>query len=222
MADGEVAHICVHGIGPPRRELEPGESRYWVSETRFLDILDWVAGRPQMRLSFDDGNASDVQIGLPALLQRGLTATFFIVAGRLGQPGSLDHDDVRTLVASGMSVGSHGLTHEPWPKLDPMRLDRELVDARDVLEGVVGQPVDRVALPLGRYDRRVLRRLRQLGYAQVCTSDRRLVGHEAWLEHRFSLDHDDTPQTLTASISRAGRPRHRVRATAVGMIKRMR
>ena len=47
-----------------------------------------------MRISFDDGNASDLEIGLPALLERGLTATFFVLAGRLGRPGSLDADEV--------------------------------------------------------------------------------------------------------------------------------
>jgi len=35
-----------------------------------------------VQLSFDDGNRSDVGIALPALLERELSATFFVVAGR--------------------------------------------------------------------------------------------------------------------------------------------
>ena len=51
---------------------------------------------------------SDFVYGLPALLDRGLTATFFVVAGRLGEPGFLSENDVRTLVSAGMTIGCHG------------------------------------------------------------------------------------------------------------------
>ena len=53
-----------------------------------------------MRLSFDDGNSSDVEIALPALRERGLPRRFFVVAGRLDRPGSLSRDDVRELHAT--------------------------------------------------------------------------------------------------------------------------
>jgi hypothetical protein len=48
-----------------------------------LRILDDVVERPSVQISFDDANDSDVLIDMPALLDRGLNARFFIVAGRL-------------------------------------------------------------------------------------------------------------------------------------------
>ena len=50
-----------------------------------------------MRISFDDGNASDLDIALGALLERGLVGSFFVVAGRIGSRGSLDSDGLREL-----------------------------------------------------------------------------------------------------------------------------
>src|SRR6478672_13332779 len=145
--------LCFHGIGVPQRTLETGESRYWISVESFHAVLDSVAGRPSVRISFDDGNVSDVETALPALAARGLKATFFVLAGRLGHSGSLSRDHVRTLVAEGMRVGTHGMDHRPWVGMDDATRRRELVEARDQLRDVTGSPIDEAALPLGRYDR---------------------------------------------------------------------
>ena len=72
----------------PQRSLEPREDRYWTEEDRHHQILDAVAARAVARLSFDDGNLSDIEIGLVGLLQRDLTASFLVLAGRLESPGS--------------------------------------------------------------------------------------------------------------------------------------
>src|SRR5687767_10674733 len=94
-ATESVINICFHGIGTPGRDLEPGESRYWIGVDTFHRVLDDLVTWPAVRISFDDGNASDVEIGLPGLLSRGLTADFFVLAGRLGAPGSLDEPAVK-------------------------------------------------------------------------------------------------------------------------------
>src|SRR5215510_10937302 len=109
MTDDRVINILFHGVGTPQRELEPDEEHYWVSEDRFRSILDELAVISGVRISFDDGNASDAEIALPALLERGLRADFFVLAGRLGATGSLDDDDVRQLARHGMNIGSHGM-----------------------------------------------------------------------------------------------------------------
>ncbi len=38
--------LIFHGIGTPRRDLEPGEAAFWISRDRFLDVLDLVAADP--------------------------------------------------------------------------------------------------------------------------------------------------------------------------------
>ena len=83
-------NLTFHGVGEPQRRLDPGEANVWVSRERFLSMLDSVADRADVRITFDDGNASDVEHALPALRERGLNATFFVVAGRLGAPRFLD------------------------------------------------------------------------------------------------------------------------------------
>lgn len=220
------ASLCFHGVGEPRRTLEPGEFPYWISVETFRAVLDRVATlpptTPPVRITFDDGNVSDVETALPELTTRGLEATFFVLAGRLDEPGSLSRDDVRTLVAEGMRVGTHGMDHRPWVGLDDVTRQRELVEARDRLRDLTGIPIDEAALPLGRYDRRLLRQLRSLGYRHVHTSDRAWARPDAWLQPRFSLRDTDTIESVHTEMLTAPSFARRAERTAVGWVKRLR
>jgi peptidoglycan/xylan/chitin deacetylase (PgdA/CDA1 family) len=217
-----VINICFHGIGTPARELEPGESRYWIGVDTFHRVLDDLAGWPAVRISFDDGNASDIEIGLPALRARGLSADFFVLAGRLGAPGSLDEPAVKELVAAGMTVGTHGMNHIPWRGLDPATNKAELVDARARIAAVTGTPVDAAACPLGRYDRRLLGDLRRFGYRRVYTSDRRAANPNAWLQPRFSIRAEDTAESFRALATAVPPLPTRAKDAAKALLKRWR
>lgn len=196
----QLTNICFHGIGTPNRELEPGERKYWITRDQFEDIVDYLARKPSVQLSFDDGNASDAEIALPALARRGLQATFFPVAARIGRTGSIDSDGLRDLARQGMEIGSHGMHHQSWRRLTDAELDEELVLARRHIAEESGAAVDTAACPLGEYDRRVLTRLRRLGYSRVFTSDRCAARSESWLQPRYSVTEDDSPDTVRATI----------------------
>jgi peptidoglycan/xylan/chitin deacetylase (PgdA/CDA1 family) len=222
VTSSKVVNVCFHGIGTPGRELEPGEASYWVGEDQFRSILDEIAGWPAIRISFDDGNDSDVRIGLPALRERGLTATFFPLAGRLGAAGSLTADDVGEIASHGMIIGTHGMAHRNWRGMDEATREVEFVTARQQLASAAGTPVTEAACPLGRYDRRVLAALRELGYQHVYTSDRRVATAGAWLQPRFSVRSEDTAESLRQLI--LGRPSlaRRLRQSAARIRQRLR
>lgn len=222
MARDDVLNICFHGIGAPRRELEPGEDAYWVDTDRFLRILDEIAAWPSVRISFDDANASDVQIGLPALVERGLRAHFFLIAGRLGRQGSLAVGDVRELARQGMVIGTHGMSHRPWLGMNPATREAELVEARSRIEDASSVSVTDAACPLGRYNRRLLSDLRRLGYRRVYTSDRRVARPGSWLQPRFSVHRDDTGESLRATLLSQPSLARRARQEVVGVVKRLR
>jgi peptidoglycan/xylan/chitin deacetylase (PgdA/CDA1 family) len=222
MARHDMLNVCFHGVGTPQRELEPGEDAYWVDVDRYLRILDEIATWSSARISFDDANTSDVQISLPALVERGLSAQFFLVAGRLGKPGSLAVEDVRELVDRGMAIGTHGMSHQSWLNMNAVAREAELVEARQRIEDVSGVPVTEAACPLGRYDRRLLSDLRRLGYLRVYTSDRRVASQDSWLQPRFSVRREDTPESLRAALLSRPSLARRTRVTVVGLVKRLR
>lgn len=221
MRRRDVRNLCFHGIGSPGRTIDDDEARYWVSRDGYLRILDEIVTWPAVTLSFDDGNASDVELALPGLLERGQLATFFVLAGRIDAPGSLAVEQVSALASAGMRVGSHGMDHVSWRSMSRAVRQRELVEARAVIAEIVGDVTD-AALPRGQYDRTTLSWLRRLGYRTVHTSDRRPAAAGAWLQPRFSVLYDDTPQTLARRVL-AGRPPHERAALELkGLLKRVR
>ena len=203
--------VCFHGVGTPAHEREPGEAGYWVDHDRFRVILDWVAQVPRVAISFDDGNRSDVDVVLPALSERGIVATFFPVVRRLGDRWSISPHGLEELLAAGMDVGTHGLTHRPWSGL------RGDVARAEVL---LGRRVDRTAAPLGRYDRHTLALLRASGCAEVNVSDQRPARPGAWVQPRFSVRSDDTVASLRARMLASMEPTRRVRNALVSTAKR--
>jgi peptidoglycan/xylan/chitin deacetylase (PgdA/CDA1 family) len=218
----DVLNICFHGIGTPQRSVDQDEAVYWVGVSAYLRILDEIATWPSVAISFDDANASDIQAGLPALAERGLTATFFVLAGRLGSPGSLASGDVRELTRHDMTVGSHGMSHRSWRAMGPADRQAELVEARQVIEDASGHAVTQAACPMGRYDRRLLADLRRLGYPRVYTSDRRPAGRGSWLQPRFSVRQGDTPESLRATVLARPAAARRARLSLTGVAKRVR
>jgi peptidoglycan/xylan/chitin deacetylase (PgdA/CDA1 family) len=218
----EVIGLCFHGIGVPGRFLEAEATDYFISRDLFLALLDHVMNNAAVDLTFDDGYASDLEIALPAVAERGLSATFFPLAGRLDSPGHVGIDGVRELASAGMHVGSHGMRHRSWRGLDAASAEEELVVAREMIAEAAGRPVRTVAIPFGDYDRRALTALRQAEYAQVYTSDRRRARAGHWLQPRYSVRSDDTVCIVQEDIL-APRPRgERMRAGAAYRLKALR
>lgn len=222
MVKDRSINLTFHGIGAPGRELDPGEQDVWVSSEQFRALLDRVVGRDDVAITFDDGNASDVEQALPALRERGLTATFFVVAGRLGTPRFLDEAGVRELAVAGMEVGCHGMRHRAWRGLDDAGLREELVEARTTLERAVGRQVTSAACPFGSYDRHVLRTLRRSGYAHVYTSDRGTARHGSFVQARNSVGPADGPGLLERINALEASPANALRRRAKLAVKRWR
>jgi peptidoglycan/xylan/chitin deacetylase (PgdA/CDA1 family) len=187
-----MINLCFHGIGTPPESVPSEEAVYWITADTFRRVLDEVVDQPDVRLSFDDGNTSDVDVALPELVDRGLTADFFVIADRIGRSGSLSADDIRRLRQARMGIGSHGMRHRTWRGLSAAEQHEELVVARHRIEDAVDEPVHTAACPLGRYDRRTLSALKRLGYSRVYTSDRALARPGTWRQARFSLTSGDT------------------------------
>jgi peptidoglycan/xylan/chitin deacetylase (PgdA/CDA1 family) len=113
------------------------------------------------------------------------------------------------------------MDHRPWRRLSGGDRERELVHASEVIAGIVGRPVSEAALPTGAYDRRLLRDLKRLRYGAVHTSDRRTAKAGAWLQPRFSVVADDTPESVLGYTRRPS-PIRRIGPAVRGLVKRIR
>lgn len=116
-------------------------------------------------ITFDDGWRDNLTA---ARIMRGhaFTGTIFVVTGDLGRPLMLGTQDLLRLEASGMSIGSHTVSHPHLERLGEVERRTELTTSRERLAGLLGHPVDLFASPYGALDLspRTLELIRQAGY----------------------------------------------------------
>ena len=219
--------LGLHGIGSPHHGVTDDERSYWVSRQAFISLLQTFvvtreASNLPVAITFDDGNESDALIALPELAKRNLKAIFFVVAARIGLPHYLDRAAIRDLVSAGMEIGSHGMHHCDWRKLDSMMLHVEIDAARRRIEDLCGSAVTRVGIPFGSYDRHVLKQLRAERLDCVCTSDGGLAQSDAWLKPRQTIDSNVSEATMKSLITSYPSLPLRLRRCTAMIYKRLR
>jgi peptidoglycan/xylan/chitin deacetylase (PgdA/CDA1 family) len=127
-------------------------------------------------LTVDDGYGSTHDVLAPLALELGIPWSVFVVVGAVGGRNDWDvhgvavperhlrREEIRALAESGVAIGSHGMTHRDFTKLDDRSLASELRDSRAWLETATGRRVDAISYPWGREDARVAAAVRAAGY----------------------------------------------------------
>ena len=157
--------LYYHRVGPfrpgaPRKMTVTPEN--FKSQMHFLrrngiDVLtldEVLAGKKGVALTFDDGFKDCMEFALPTLRALHFTATFFIVAGRVGETDTwmrvtsmpeeriMDWDDLKRLLDARMALGSHSMTHGTLT-------EAEVRESRGVLQDRLGVPMEHFAYPRG-------------------------------------------------------------------------
>lgn len=158
-----------------------------VSMARVADALDGGRRLPSkpVVVSFDDGYEDGYSVAFPVLRRYGLTATYYVHPGALGQPERLRWDEVRALDRAGMEIGSHTLTHPHLRALAHAELSHEVLESRVELETFLGHRVTSFAYPFGEHDDRVVEVVRASGYRTAVTVSTGVVHRD---DDRLLLD----------------------------------
>lgn len=184
-----VVFLMYHELESPGRALcrtEPGYVRYILHRETFesqleelrqsgwrgITVSEAIASFPEktVAVTFDDGCETDLLFAAPMLRQRDFGGTFYLTTGFLGKRGYLSHSQARELSGLGFEIGCHSMTHPYLSDLDEKGLRREIVDAKEELQQILGKPVEHFSCPGGRHDRRVSEMARAASYRTVATS----------------------------------------------------
>ncbi len=148
------------------------------------DVVDFVSGTAQRQgravlLTFDDGCRSVYEVALPILQRHAATAVSFVTLSPDSYVFSLGgmsdrrmtDDELRSCDRSGISIGSHAVTHRPLRGLHDEEVRRELAESKQELERIVGREVSCFAVPGNWWDRRIMRIAGEVGYKAVWVSN---------------------------------------------------
>jgi peptidoglycan/xylan/chitin deacetylase (PgdA/CDA1 family) len=129
-------------------------------------------------LSFDDGMDDNHANLLPILKERNAVASVYVTTGLIGQenpwmaPGTsrmMFEPELRDLVAAGVELGAHTVSH---PDMSQMTYDdclREMVESRDRVAAISGQAVTTFAYPYCKYNDDAVRAARDAGFDAAVT-----------------------------------------------------
>jgi len=183
-----VVFLMYHELALPGRSLvesEPGYIRYALDAAEFEGQMRAIrdmgfrgigVGRAlefpsrSVAITFDDGCETDLLSAAPVLKQLGFGATFYVVAGWIGKPGFLSAPQVRELDDAGFEIGCHSMTHAYLSDLDEPGLSREIREAKETIEQLLGNRIEHFSCPGGRSDRRAVAIAKQAGFETVSTS----------------------------------------------------
>jgi ADP-heptose:LPS heptosyltransferase/peptidoglycan/xylan/chitin deacetylase (PgdA/CDA1 family)/predicted O-methyltransferase YrrM len=147
---------------------------------RSLQAGNYCALRNKVVITFDDGYRDFVVNALPILLEHQATATMFLVTGMLGGESSwqrsakpmplMSEDEIRHIKSSGISLGSHTVTHAKLTDLGQDDLQRQLRESYDALTAF-GESFYSLSYPWGQWSSKVVDAVNASGYECALTAE---------------------------------------------------
>ncbi|MFO1146984.1 MAG: polysaccharide deacetylase family protein [Alsobacter sp.] len=140
-----------------------------------------VPARPVL-ITFDDGYLDFYDHAWAVLKEMSFSSVMFIVPGKVGQVSDWDvalgrseplmtWGQIADIAASGVSIGSHSMTHRRFSRLSLAEAQAEMWDSAAIIEDKLGRLPLAFCYPYGVYDRMVERLLPVLGYQAAFTCD---------------------------------------------------
>ena len=170
-------------------------------------ISDSFSTNPTITITFDDGYRDNVDFALPLLIERGMPCTYFVSTAHVLEQKPFGHDisvgnplpintakQIREWSDAGIEMGCHTRNHVDFGKMhDPSELRREIIDAKDELEQIIGKEVRYFAFPFGTENQltpEAIETVHEAGFAGFCSAfgGYNLVGREAFHIRRFHGD----------------------------------
>lgn len=187
-----------------------------------LSVGDLLARRHEpglqaVALSFDDGYLEMGQGVARELSRRGFGATFYVLprfadGGPAISPEAgfsdggnrfLSRARIRELHEEGFEIGSHGLTHRSFTRLDAQSSWREIRVSRLELSHLLGAPVAGLAYPRGHHHAWHKAQVQEAGYSYAVSVRPGPLqdGVDPWALPRTEIAGGDDPDLLAAKLA---------------------
>jgi len=184
LSKDSVLVLAYHNV---EDRFNVGDDLYTITTVNFIQHMSLISkfftaitpeqlfttnksSKPRILITFDDGKKNNFTQAFPVLHQFNLPALFFITAEMIDTDGYMTEEDIMYISARNIIIGSHGLTHADFGKIDMEQTKRELKQSKEILEKLLFKEVSTFAYPYGN-DRNVKEDdkevLFQLGYKQA-------------------------------------------------------
>jgi peptidoglycan/xylan/chitin deacetylase (PgdA/CDA1 family) len=215
-----LAGASLHGLVVPpslfAAQMDTLARAGWHTITAATLLRDLAAHvRPAPRtfvITFDDGYDDGYVYALPILKAHGFVATFYVIAGRIGNPPgpyeALTPQHVQALATAGMEIGNHTFNHVDLASASPLMRRYQVVAASARIQSLVGVAPTTLAYPYGAWNLAAAAQVRAAGIGIAFTTVE--GAREAWATRyaspRVRVSPWITPAELLALVRRFGGP----------------
>jgi peptidoglycan/xylan/chitin deacetylase (PgdA/CDA1 family) len=114
----------------------------------------------------------------------------------------MTESQLSALLSTGITLGSHTVSHPRLSKLDDSEALRELRDSKGRLEDVFSGDISGIAFPYGDYSQRTLELCREVGYRFAFSIDPEVIdpSKENFLRGRIAVNPTDSPLVFYLKI----------------------
>jgi peptidoglycan/xylan/chitin deacetylase (PgdA/CDA1 family) len=226
--------LMYHRVAPEGKEatarwrLHPDAFEEQLSHLReegytSIDFEQWRVASDRRRpippnsvmITFDDGYADFLDHAQPLLAKYDFQATVFVVTDLVGKSNRWDADlgeelelmdwrQLRSLLDSGLQIGSHSSSHRPLVSLTASELARDLCRTRVRFHEKLGYPARSVCYPYGLHDAAVRSIAAACGFYYGVTTDewRASFGEDLLMLPRLEAEGTETFDEFKAKLSR--------------------
>jgi len=184
-------------------------------------FIDWIKGDVQLPdksllITFDDGYLGVFEHGLPVLSELKWPAVMFLVSGLTGKMDSwcqrenpsrkayplIGIEEIQSMRTRGFSFCSHSRSHADLSRCNKAQLVDELAGSREDLAQLLGEPVDYIAYPYGRYNELVVEVAQDAGYMGAFSVQPGFnrPGMDRYRIRRIDVFGTDTPAMLLRKV----------------------
>ncbi|VAX37414.1 hypothetical protein MNBD_UNCLBAC01-930 [hydrothermal vent metagenome] len=181
------------------KNRETGAELYDVTVESFEEHLQWlhdndyfterpkldsssISVKKKVTLTFDDGEMNNFTHALNVLQKFEYSAYFFIIGEKIGKPGYMGWKELGKLHEAGMTLGSHGLSHEILTNLLDTQIEEELLASKKYLERNLNITVNSLSIPHGFCNEKIIRMAYETGYSKIFVSNKPINIQSSYLE----------------------------------------
>ena len=136
------------------------------------DLKQGRSVRRTVVITFDDGYKDNLK-AVEVLKKFNFPATIFMIVGNIGKEGFLSPQDLRYIEdKTPVDIGVHTFSHAYMPDVKAQNYSKEIVWPKKVLESILARKVLCFSYPVGGFNRKVEKAVKDAGFLCAVTTNR--------------------------------------------------